>query len=421
MIDLLLVMTLGFLGSFGHCVGMCGPLTAAFSLPGLQEQPKSHWQQFVFHCCLNLGRVLSYALVGASLGAVGSVLIASGQMAGIGSSLRRGVALLMGLLLIWLGLMQVAPTLLPRLPLLHPLAQQPLHERLSRLMIRVSGQFSTRRQSRTHALTPFLLGSLWGLVPCGFLYTAQIKAAETGSAGQGAATMLAFGLGTLPTMLGIGISTARLSGDQRSQLYRLGGWVTLAIGVLTLLRTGEMMTDYTGHAALVGLLLALSARPLSQVWAAPLRYRRILGVGSFVLAAAHTLHMVEHSWGWKLEAIWFMLPQHQWSILAGAIALLLLLPVALTSFDQAQKRLGSAWRSLHLLTVPALVLSGGHAIFIGSHYLGALQQSKWQQASTALLVLSLLVVLLLRCRWFWKIFALEKFYASPFQPKSTRH
>ncbi len=411
MIDLLLVMTLGFLGSFGHCVGMCGPLTAAFSLSGLQEQSKSHWQQFMFHCCLNLGRVLSYALVGASLGAVGSVLIASGQMAGIGSGLRRGVALLMGLLLIWIGLLQVAPGLLPRLPLLHPLAQQPLHERLSRLMIRVSG--------RSHALTPFLLGSVWGLVPCGFLYTAQIKAAETGSVWHGAATMLAFGLGTLPTMLGIGVGTAWLSTDQRSQLYQLGGWVTLAIGVLTLLRTGDMTTDYTGHAALVGLLLALSARPLSQVWAAPLRYRRILGVGSFVLAAAHTLHMVEHAWGWRLEAIWFMLPQHQWSILAGAIALLLLLPAAFTSFNQAQKRLGGAWRSLHLLTVPALVLSGGHAIFIGSHYLGALQQSKLQQASTALLVLSLLVVLLLRCRWFWTFFALEKFYASPFPLKST--
>ena len=95
MVDLLLVMTLGFLGSFGHCVGMCGPLTAAFSLSRLDQQPKSHWQQFMFHCSLNVGRVLSYALIGAVLGAVGSVLIASGQMAGVGSGLRRAIAVVL--------------------------------------------------------------------------------------------------------------------------------------------------------------------------------------------------------------------------------------------------------------------------------------------------------------------------------------
>lgn len=412
MVDLLLVMTLGFLGSFGHCVGMCGPLTAAFSLSHLPEQPKSHWQQFTFHCCLNLGRVLSYALVGAALGAVGSVLIASGQMAGVGSGLRRGIALVMGLLLIWVGLMQVAPGLLPRFPLLHPLAQQPMHERLGRAMLKLAG--------RSHLLTPLLLGLVWGLIPCGFLYAAQIKAAETGSLWHGAATMLAFGLGTLPTMLGIGVGTARLSGDQRSQLYRLGGWVTLVIGVLTLLRTGDTMTDYSGHAALVGLLLALVARPVSRLWAAPLRYRRVIGVGSFVLAGAHTLHMVEHAWGWQAEAIWFMLPQHQWSIFAGAIALLLLLPLALTSFDQAQKRLGPHWRSLHLLTIPALLLGSGHAILIGSHYLGTAQQSPVQLFSAGFLGLSVLLVLLLRCHWFWILFSLEKFYVFPPQIKPTR-
>lgn len=38
MVDLLLVMTLGFLGNLGHCVGMCGPLTAAFSLAKAQDK-----------------------------------------------------------------------------------------------------------------------------------------------------------------------------------------------------------------------------------------------------------------------------------------------------------------------------------------------------------------------------------------------
>jgi len=68
---------------------------------------------------------------------------------------------------------------------------------------------------------------VWGLIPCGFLYA--IKAAETGNLWRDAA-VLAFGLGTLPTMLGVGVSTSLVSADRRSQLFRLGGWITSPLG-----------------------------------------------------------------------------------------------------------------------------------------------------------------------------------------------
>jgi sulfite exporter TauE/SafE len=407
MLDLLLIFSLGFLGSFGHCAGMCGPITVAFSLSQKQETPPSQWQQFCFHALLNLGRILSYALVGAGIGALGSVLIAGGQMAGVGSVLRRCMTLLTGGLLIWFGLTQVKPGLLPRFPLLHPLIQGNLHHRLSSGMVKLS--------LTSHGWTPFLLGATWGLIPCGFLYTAQIKAAETGSLWRGGATMLAFGLGTLPMMLGIGVSTSLVSADRRSQLFRLGGWITLAIGILTLLRTGDTMVDYTGHAALFCLILALSARPISRLWAAPLRYRRALGVGAFVLSLAHTAHMIEHAWSWNLEAVFFMLPQHQWAVAAGTVALLLITPAALTSFDKAQRWLGKGWRSLHLLAVPALVLSTVHCVLIGSHYLGTWQITGVNQLFTGLLVAIVLCVLVIRFRWIWSLLSLEKFYVSPNQ------
>jgi len=72
MVDLLLVMTLGFLGSFGHCVGMCSPLMAASSLAKVQDKPPTPWQQFIFHTLLNMRRVnmrrvLSYTQVGLAL------------------------------------------------------------------------------------------------------------------------------------------------------------------------------------------------------------------------------------------------------------------------------------------------------------------------------------------------------------------
>lgn len=409
MLDFFLVLSLGFLGSFGHCAGMCGPITAAFSLSAQpasadSSHRSSQWQQFRFHILLNLGRILSYALIGAGIGALGSVLIASGQMAGIGSGLRRIMALLTGSLLIWFGLVQISPGL-PKLPILHPLLQGKWHQRLSQAMLKLSLD--------RHWWTPFLLGGVWGLIPCGFLYAAQIKAAETGNVWVGGATMLAFGLGTLPTMLGVGMSTSMISADRRSQLFRLGGWITLVIGIMTVMRTGDTMVDYTGHAALICLVLALIARPVSRFWTALLQYRRAFGVGAFVLSVTHVFHMVEHTWGWNVQALFFMVPQHQWGIWAGTGALLLLTPAALTSFDQAQKRLGNGWRTLHLLAIPALVLTALHCVLIGSHYLGAGQLTVWNKGAVGLLSLTVLSVFLIRRRWIWSLLAWEKFYVAP--------
>lgn len=404
MLELGLIAAVGFLGSFGHCVGMCGPIAIAFSLTACSDDEavdSSRLQQFWFHLGLNGGRLASYVLVGAAIGGLGSVLVAGGQMAGVGSGLRRGMALFTGTLLIGLGLRQVAPGLLPKLPMLHPL-QGTLHDRLQRVMGHAA-------QSRRW-WTPILLGLAWGLVPCGFLYTAQIKAAETSSLLAGAATMGAFGLGTLPMMVGLGTYSAWLSRDRTSQLFQLGGWITLLIGVLTLLRTGDLMVDYAGHLALLCLALALIARPISKLWRYPLRFRRLLGVGGFVLALAHTVHMLEHSWNWNPAAVRFMLLQHQWGMVAGAIALLLMVPLTFTSTDRAQRRLGTSWRSLHLLSIPAILLGGLHAIVAGSSYLGNLQVSGRPLLHSGLLAGGVLLVLAVRSPVVWRLCHLERWY-----------
>ncbi|MBD2163959.1 sulfite exporter TauE/SafE family protein [Calothrix membranacea FACHB-236] len=408
MLDLSLITILGFLGSFGHCFGMCGPLTVAFSLSHQQEN--SDWRhQLKFHILLNLGRMLSYTLVGAGIGALGSVLLEGGQIAGVGSDLRRWIAIITGLMLIWFGLGQIKPDFLPKIPVLHPLLKGGLHNYLSKGMFNLSLQ--------TKWWTPALLGMTWGLMPCGFLYAAQIKAAETSNLWMGAATMLAFGLGTLPMMLGAGISASLVSQDKRSQLFRLGGWVTLAIGAITLLRTGDTMADYTGHAALFCLIVALIARPISGIWASPLRYRRAFGVGAFVLSVVHTFHMIEHLLQWNFAAFWFLQPDFQWSIVAGALALVLMTPAALTSFDSLQKFLGKRWRQIHLLSVPALLLSVIHAVIIGSHYLGSSQSTEGNKLAVGLLGFVTLFVLLLRSRCFWSRLTIAKFYVPPTKPR----
>ena len=228
--------------------------------------------------------------------------------------------------------------------------------------------------------------------------------------------MLAFGLGTLPAMLGVGVFASKLSADKRSQLFRLGGWVTVAIGVLTLLRT-EAMVDFTGHAALLCLILALIARPVSKFWPQLLRYRRALGVGGFALAVAHTAHMMDHVLRWHWEVLPFMVPQHQLGMVTGMLALVLMVPAVLTSRDRLQHYLGKCWRQIHLLSIPALLLCSFHTILIGSHYLGGFEWTLLNKLLTVLLAVVILGVLLVRTRLFWSILSLEKFYVSPIFPK----
>ncbi|MER3476371.1 MAG: ferric reductase [Leptolyngbya sp. ERB_1_2] len=393
------IASVGFLGSFGHCLGMCSPLTVAFSL---SRDRGSRWQQVRFNLLLNIGRIVSYAIVGAAIGALGSVLIAGGQLAGIDSGLRRGLAIVTGLLLIWFGLSNINASWLPRVPILHPI-QGKLHDRFNSIMSELA-----RSQSWW---TPALLGMIWGLIPCGFLYTAQIKAAETGSATQGAITMLAFGLGTAPMMISTGLFASALSRDRRSQLFKLGGWVTLTIGLLTLLRSSDMV-DYTGHAALICLMLALIARPISRIWAFPLRYRRALGVGAFVLSCAHIGHFLDHTFNWNLNAIVFLLPVQQWGMWSGISAFGLMIPAAFTSFDRAVSKLGSAWRKIHLISIPALILAAIHTTLSGSNYLSEISIDFNHRLRVGFLIFLVISVLLIRSRFFWSLLSLEKLYVE---------
>ncbi|MGI0492253.1 sulfite exporter TauE/SafE family protein [Alkalinema pantanalense CENA528] len=385
MLDLVLMTTLGFLGSFGHCLGMCGPLTAAFSLTDRTPNSRS---RLLFNLWLNGGRILSYGIVGAAIGGVSSIVVAGGQLAGIGSDVRRGMAILTGLLLIWFGLVQIQPRWLPQMPLRHPLAQGRLHHWINHWM-----------QKLTMA-SPIVLGLLWGLMPCGFLYAAQIKAAETSNPWMGAVTMIAFGLGTLPMMLGVSLSAAFLSRDRRSQLFQLGGWVTLTIGLLTVMRSSEMV-DYTGHIALGLLMLTLIARPIAKLWPGLLQYRRTLGVGAFIFSVFHVAHTVSHTFNWNLYGIRFLPLWQQFGMLMGVLAGLCLLPLALTSSDRWVKRLGDRWRTLHLLAIPALILIVIHAVLVGSSYLGIVNPPSLHYGRTIGLIVVTILILAVRSQAVW--------------------
>lgn len=217
-LSLLAAFTVGLLGGV-HCVGMCGGIVTALTLglpEGLRKQPA---RMLPYQLAYNLGRLSSYALAGALMGGVG-VLAANLTSVNLAQRFLQGIAgvfmLSLGLYLggWWLGL--------ARLEQAGGILWQRL-EPLGRHLLPVNGY----RQA-------VVLGLLWGWLPCGLVYSVLIWSISTASALHGALLMLSFGLGTLPTLLTIGVVTARLSQwVHRPWVRRTSGGLVAALGVYT--------------------------------------------------------------------------------------------------------------------------------------------------------------------------------------------
>lgn len=189
---LVTALVAGLLGS-GHCFGMCGGI--AGGLGTMIRRPSDIsvlWPALVF----NLGRLISYALLGLI---VAGLLQSAGGAIAVpewGRTLRIITAvfiLLIGLqfLLDWKGL-----NIIER-------GGAVIWKRISPLAVKASTQSGMAGR--------FFLGLCWGFLPCGLVYTLLLTAASTGVAWQGGLVMLAFGVGTLPAMLGMTLAAPALS------------------------------------------------------------------------------------------------------------------------------------------------------------------------------------------------------------------
>jgi sulfite exporter TauE/SafE len=209
--DLLLVFAAGLLGS-AHCLGMCGGFVLAIA-NGQDTAARLQWLQTLYF----LGKTITYALLGALVGAFGAVL--SAQFTGI----QHAVSIVAGVVMIVIGLGLIG--------LLRRFEGSAVWSRLPGLS-KAMGAF-LRRGGTVGTLG---LGVLNGLLPCGLVYGLLVKAASTGSAGAGALTMAAFGLGTIPALYLLGVSGYLLRPVWRSRLNVVSGLVVVALGLITLLR-----------------------------------------------------------------------------------------------------------------------------------------------------------------------------------------
>lgn len=185
--DLLAAFLLG-LFSAPHCLAMCGGVASALLLGSgaADERAARRATPIVSAVWFGTGKLLGYGLLGAVAGLTGAVLSSSGTA--IGSALR----LLAGLLMIGLGLYMTGWWLgIRRLEALGGRLWQPVLGLLRGLQLGSTGN-------------KLAAGLLWGLMPCGIVYSMLALALSAGSAAAGAAIMLSFGLGTLPFVLGSG-------------------------------------------------------------------------------------------------------------------------------------------------------------------------------------------------------------------------
>lgn len=221
----------GLLGGV-HCLGMCGGIVGALTF-GINPVPQrvqngsakprgSHSGKRLLPYLLayNGGRLFSYTLAGTL---VGGISMLAGNLPVL-SQIQSGLQIIAALFMIalglyiggwWMGLRNI--------------------ERAGGLVWKHIEPISRRFIPVQSPFQALILGSLWGWLPCGLVYTILIWTITMGNAIEGGLLMLSFGLGTLPMLLAMGVFAASLTSFIRKKRVRyLAGAIIIAFGLFSL-------------------------------------------------------------------------------------------------------------------------------------------------------------------------------------------
>jgi len=208
----------GLLGS-GHCFGMCGGIAA-----GLGAMAKG--RAIIPALQFNFARLFSYAVLG---------LVAATVLSGVS-----------GLMPIarWLRLLTALMILLIGLKFLFNFRGVEFIEKGGAGLWKKIMPFAMKAGNRQDGLGRVLLGVCWGFIPCGLVYTVLMTAASTANALGGATTMLAFGLGTLPSMLGLTAAAPALSAFLEDRtVRRVIGFALVILAIWTVVMMWGAITQ----------------------------------------------------------------------------------------------------------------------------------------------------------------------------------
>jgi len=218
-----IAIALGLLGSL-HCAAMCGPLLLALPMP-----PGGPGRYIAGRVIYQAGRIATYCLLGFVAGQVGRSIFLVG--------LQRWLSIALGLAIL-IGFLAAKKAAL----------SAPVLWLVGRLRSGMSAQLH-RRGFRSLVL----LGMLNGLLPCGLVYVALAGAVSQGRLLDGIAYMACFGLGTVPMMLGIGISGRVFPLSFRVKLRRAIPAGVCLVGGLLILRGLALGIPYVSPSLVAGI------------------------------------------------------------------------------------------------------------------------------------------------------------------------
>ena len=213
-INLFTIFSIAFLGSFGHCIGMCGGIVLAYSTINISPT-SSKISKTIAHLLYNFGRVLTYTLLGAIFGALGGV-------AKFSNTTNGTLLIVTGIIMIFAGI-----SLMGKIKFLTIIEHS----------ISSSNFYKNSFQKILHSksnLSFFILGMLNGLLPCGFIYFFAITAASTASPFYGALVMFIFGISTIPAMFSLGFLSSLASATNfRNMMMSLSSVAVILYGLFT--------------------------------------------------------------------------------------------------------------------------------------------------------------------------------------------
>ena len=211
---LLSAFLVGFLGSF-HCAGMCGPI--ALALPVSNSTRSS---MLLGRLLYNAGRITTYSLLGLAIGLIGHTISIAG--------FQKGLSISSGVIII----------LVAAVSLLHTRLNFPV-QYAARFTAAIKNRFRKYFSQKSWS-TLFMIGTVNGFLPCGFVYLAMAAALGAGNALGSISYMAFFGLGTLPMMLFISLS-GNLFGLRFNRLVNNATpYVAMAVAALLIVRGFNM-------------------------------------------------------------------------------------------------------------------------------------------------------------------------------------
>ena len=219
---ILAAISLGLLGSF-HCIGMCGPI--ALALPVHQySKVKKYLGIFLY----NLGRVLTYTVLGLIFGLLGQSFFLGGFQQAL--SISIGIILLLSVFF-------------ANTKLFHSKRLGFIYSFISSVKIQLGNLFNKKG---LHFL--FLIGILNGLLPCGLVYLGIAGAIATGHFMQGAQFMFYFGIGTIPIMYAVAFFGQFISLTYRNTIRKSMPVVVAVMAIMLIIRGLNLGIPYLSPA-----------------------------------------------------------------------------------------------------------------------------------------------------------------------------